>query len=79
MRRLIAVAVLLAIVSAAHAVNVLIWDDDRGDVIPGVGATEVPIRIALQALGHETVVQQSLPVSLDGYDVVFSLHGWYDC
>ena len=79
MKLLVATAVLLALVSTGYAVNIFVWDDDRGDILPGGGGTEVPIRDALIDLGYVPTVSQYLPASLLEYDIVFSVHGWYDC
>lgn len=79
MRLLLAAAMLLVFVPAVFAQTIGIWDDDRGDVLPGIGGTEMAVKNALEALGYSPVILTSLPPSLDGYDAFFSLHGWYDC
>jgi hypothetical protein len=79
MRLLLAAVMLLVFVPMVFAQTIGIWDDDRGDVLPGIGGTEIAIYNALDALGYHATILTSLPPSLDGYDAFFSLHGWYDC
>jgi hypothetical protein len=84
MRSLGALLTLLLLVSTGYAASIFIYDDDRGDELTDpnghtVIGTEEAVVQALEALGHTTVVSQTVPVSLTEYDIVFSLHGWYDC
>ena len=79
MRLLLAAAMLVVFVSMAFAQTIGIWDDDRGDVLPGIGGTEMAIKNALEAHGYSPVILTTLPQTLDSYDAFFSLHGWYDC
>lgn len=79
MRLLLAGAMLVACVPLVFAQTIGIWDDDRGDFLPGIGGTEIAVKNALEALGYSPVVLTTLPASLDEFDAFFSLHGWYDC
>jgi hypothetical protein len=84
MRPFVALVTLLFFATTGHTANVFIYDDDVDDELNdpnghGVIGTEEAVVQALEALGHHPVLSQTLPATLSGYDIVFSLHGWYDC
>jgi hypothetical protein len=84
MRAFSAVLTLLFLVSSGHSANIFVYDDDRGDELTDpnghtIIGTEEAIVSALETLGHNVVVSYTVPTTLAGYDIVFSLHGWYDC
>ena len=84
-RVLLALALCLAAPAALRAANVCVWNYDPLDRFydPGIGDSvnsAYHVRNALAGLGHTvTVSESSLPASLDGFDVVFCLMGWYRC
>ena len=86
MKAFMALSVMLVLLSTAHAAEVFVWDRDEGDQLQDPNGhatigTDYAITRALEALGHNVILSQSvyLPATLIGYDIVFSLHGWYDC
>jgi hypothetical protein len=82
---LLALALCLAAPAALRAANVCVWNYDPLDRFydPGVGDSvnsAYSVEKALTDLGHTVVVSDStLPASLNGFDVVFCLMGWYRC
>ena len=84
MRAFSVVLTLVFLVSAGHSASIFIYDDDGGDELTDpnghtIIGTEEAVVTALETLGHNVVVSYSIPTTLVGYDIVFSLHGWYDC
>ena len=70
--------------AAANAANVCVWnydaldtwfDNEAGQTINSAYWVEG----TLQDQGHTVTVVSDLPTSLDSYDVVFCLMGWYRC
>lgn len=82
---LLALALCVVMPAALQAANVCVWNYDSLDRFydPAVGESvdcSYHVEKALTDLGHTvTVSDRYLPVSLDGFDVVFCLMGWYRC
>jgi len=84
-RVLLALALCLAVPAALQAASVCVWNYDTLDRFydSGVGDSvncAYHVVNALTDLGHTVTVSDSvLPASLDDFDVVFCLMGWYRC
>ena len=82
---LLTLALCLAVPTVLQAANVCVWNYDSLDRFydPAVGDSvnsAYHVDKALTGLGHTVTVSESvLPASLDGYDAVFCLMGWYRC
>ncbi len=82
---ILALALCLAVPAALQAYNVCVWNYDTLDRFydPGVGDTvDCAYRVVqtLTDLGNTVTVSNTyLPTSLDSYDVVFCLMGWFRC
>jgi hypothetical protein len=84
-RVLLALVLCLAVPAALEAANVCVWNYDTLDrfydarVGDSVDCAYHVVN-ALTDLGHTVTVSDSvLPASLDGFDIVFCLMGWYRC
>ena len=84
-RLVLLLALCFAAPAALQAANVCVWNYDTLDRFydAGVGDSvdcSYHVVAALNELGHTvTLANRDLPVSLDDYDVVFCLMGWYRC
>ena len=84
-RILLALTLCLAVPVALQAASVCVWNYDPLDRFydPAVGDSvdcSYHVEKALTDLGHTVTASESiLPASLDGFDVVFCLMGWYRC
>ena len=84
-RILLALTLCLAAPAALQAANVCVWNYDTLDRFydPAVGDTvdcAYNVERVLTSQGHTvTVSEVTLPASLDGFDAVFCLMGWYRC
>lgn len=76
----------LVLLSAAAvrltAADILVWDNDRDATVfikahRRIAGTEVPVREALEAAGHDVTVVKSLPDDLERYDAVFIMLGFF--
>jgi hypothetical protein len=82
---LLALAFCLAVPVALQAANVCVWNYDPIDRFYDAGVGDsvncaYHVEKALTDLGHTVTVSDSaLPGSLDGFDAVFCLMGWYRC
>lgn len=80
-----ALALLLLLPGALQAANVCVWNYDTLDRFfdPQVGDSvdcSYHVAATLEDLGHSvSVSNRYLPSSLDDYDIVFCLMGWYRC
>jgi hypothetical protein len=84
-KALLALALCLVMPAAVQAANVCVWNYDTLDRFydPAVGDSvncAYHVDKALTDLGHTVTVSESvLPASLDGFDAIFCLMGWYRC
>jgi hypothetical protein len=82
---LLALVSCLAVPVALQAANVCVWNYDTLDRFYDTGVGDsvdcaYHVEKALTDLGHTITVSDSvLPASLDEFDVVFCLMGWYRC
>ena len=82
---LLTLTLCLAIPSVLQAANVCVWNYDPLDRFYDAAVGDsvdcaYHVEKALTDLGHTVSVSDSyLPASLDGFDVVFCLMGWYRC
>ena len=80
-----ALALCLAVPAALQATNVCVWNYDTLDRFydPDVGDSidcSYHVAATLAELGYTvSVSDRYLPSSLDDYDAVFCLMGWYRC
>lgn len=85
MKRSIVVIALLAVTPLVlNAANVFIWHYDPADTFycPDAGGyvnTLYWVQSLLTNQGHTCTVDTVLPSSVNSYDVVFALCGWYSC
>ncbi len=84
-RVLFALALCLAGPALLQAANVCVWNYDPLDRFYDAAVGEsvdcaYHVEKTLTELGHTVTVSEStLPASLDGFDAVFCLMGWYRC
>jgi hypothetical protein len=84
-RVLLTLASCLAVPAALRAANICVWNYDTLDRFYDAGVGDsvncaYHVVNALTDLGHTVTVSDSvLPGSLDGFDAVFCLMGWYRC
>ncbi len=82
---LLTLTLCLAVPAALQAANVCVWNYDSLDRFydPAVGDSvncAYHVEKALTDLGHTVTVSEStLPASLEEFDAVFCLMGWYRC
>jgi hypothetical protein len=82
---LLALTLCLAAPAVVKAANVCVWNYDPLDRFydPAVGDSvdcAYNVEKVLTDLGYAVTVSEStLPASLDGFDAVFCLMGWYRC
>lgn len=81
----LAAALALALPAAARAANICVWNYDAADTWYDTEAGQTIdcaywVRQVLQDQGHTVEIHDTyLPSSLDGYDAVYCLMGWYRC
>lgn len=85
MKKILVVLFAAMIVPAVlNAANIFIWDYDPADTFYCDDAGQVVntrywVEQTLTALGHSCIVDTALPASVNSYDAVFALCGWYSC
>jgi hypothetical protein len=84
-RILLALTLCLAAPALLQAANVCVWNYDQFDRFYDAAVGDsvdcaYHVERMLTDLGHSVTVSEStLPASLDGFDAVFCLMGWYRC